>query len=474
MSSIKKVLSVILILALALVAFGGLGGCGSGKPLRVYVEGLCSPYNNEVLAEELSAKLKELKGPAVEFEFLPNDPQEAETTRTRLREEIAAGEGPDVFLIGSASTDGQEQDRLFPLPEKAMEQGVFLALDPYIEKAEFLRPEKVTAGAMAAGINRTGEQVLFPLSDRMPVAIFLKEETDYVPSKDFTWNDMVNDESQIMQAAAALDKVMATIPNGFYFDYPVGEVSLCETFGALADYNTGELLFSEEELLERIDQLLTLEEKHIGEGFEKIPDFFSGNIGYNLVENNDARYMDELIFEKDGAPTLDLRLADDYPVTLVPIYCDDGGIAVTVETYGAVNANTKRPDDAFFLLDMLTDTEVLEELGVFATIFQDSAPVNTEMLMLEHPAPGSPNALVTPICLEDNTLVIPYYLPNNAFAAFDSLREQITCATVSGVLNDLLDAVFYQCYDVHFGRAEGEESALVHEAYQEMIRAVEG
>ena len=115
MSSIKKVLSVILILALALMAFGGLGGCQtqakSDEPLRILVDAVTLD-GEAALEREFTQFMEKMDAPQdYEIEFLPGasletgDDSERQARITQLRTEIMAGEGPDLFLMlgGSGS-----------------------------------------------------------------------------------------------------------------------------------------------------------------------------------------------------------------------------------------------------------------------------------------------------------------------------------------------------------------------------------
>ena len=116
---------------------------------------------------------------------------------TRLRTEIMSGEGPDVFLMrytpysGIDGNDYENTDFLFRYPEKAMETGLFLPLDEYIENnAELAEWDKLTQPVLDAGRNEEGLQII-PLNYTFPLLGYPKSEWEHIPDKKYTWNDML-------------------------------------------------------------------------------------------------------------------------------------------------------------------------------------------------------------------------------------------------------------------------------------------
>ena len=92
------------------------------------------------------------------------DPTLRKTVLQRIRTEIMAGEGPDVFLMRYTpawkfaaggvmiENDYEGTDFLFRYPEKAMETGLFLPLDEYIENnAELGEWDEIVQPVLDAG-----------------------------------------------------------------------------------------------------------------------------------------------------------------------------------------------------------------------------------------------------------------------------------------------------------------------------------
>ena len=99
--------------------------------------------------------VKSLGGPEnVSFEYLPREGTERETALDRVRTEIMSGGGPDMFIIacnGGIDYMAADVEALFRVPEKAMEAGLFLPLDDYIQNAQFMEWNKLNETVMAAG-----------------------------------------------------------------------------------------------------------------------------------------------------------------------------------------------------------------------------------------------------------------------------------------------------------------------------------
>lgn len=49
-------------------------------------------------------------------------------------------------------------------------------------------------------------------------------------------------------------------------------------------------------------------------------------------------------------------LTEQDPLTLVPFYSDDGGNTAVITAFAAVNRNTRRPEDAFKVIDLFMST----------------------------------------------------------------------------------------------------------------------
>ena len=390
----KRTLVILLVAAFLLTV---ISGCASNdySPIRIcvdikdllvltYGDEFTSVQSNEesAAAELFLNSIKDREGPEdVELEFIPATGDERNAVLTRIRTEILSGKGPDVFIVNCVN-DGQI-DALFQSPEAAMELKIFLPLDEYINSAKYMEWDKMTSIVMAAGKNKEGQQLL-PLSYTFPVSIFKREDISTKLPQDATLYDMLDAETNV--AAAALT-------NSFYrhswSDY---------AFGAVVDYENEKLLFTENDLLKwEQAQQSWFDRLESGE-FDDVPNHYS--MSMNVGFNNDAGVQGDAFFS---------QVSQDDEMVFLPMYSTQGGVTATVLSFAGVNRNTKRPDDAFRVLDALFDREVQQYSGIFKILTNmRGIPVHQELMQEEYPVAG-------------------WYMGKKMYQVFCAVRNQITC-----------------------------------------------
>ncbi len=450
MSSIKKVLSVILILALALMSFGGLSGCQiqpkSNEPLRILVDAVASD-GEAALEREFTQFMEKMDVPQdFEIEFLPGasletgDDSERQARITQLRTEIMAGEGPDLFLICR-----NEQHSLFLTPEKNMEQGQFYPLDDLIEKAQYMDWESLTPEVMAGGHSEQYGQCILPISYDLPVACFRKDDLPEAPAGN-SWQDVLADESEFLQVPAAL---IAAVKGTEGRD--LGANFAADTFGPVADYAVSprQLNFTEDELLQRMQAMVEIEQKASANAWG-LPEYFTACISGRW---NDINEMDIYRDHIDGS-------VDKIPLTMVPRYSDDGGVAVEINSYAAINANTKRAEDAFALLDALFSPQALLEMR------QIYSPLATGEALVFEDVFSPDYAKAYRAANKDEKEKMGIYdlgwsFSQENFDEFTRIRRQITCAQFCGDINLQVQYLLDYCLS-----DPDNTEQLVHEYYQ--------
>ena len=130
----------------------------------------------------------------VVIDYLPKSGPERESKLDRLRVEIMAGSGPDVFIM-NCSTWGIDseytpvEEPLILYPEMSMESGLFLPLDEYIENnTRFTDWDKLTQPVLAAGRHERDGQVIVPLAYTLPVLVYKKPDVDLdLTGAFYTW-----------------------------------------------------------------------------------------------------------------------------------------------------------------------------------------------------------------------------------------------------------------------------------------------
>lgn len=422
-------------------------GCKENKssPLRVCVDfgyaipNLLSEAEVERLLETFQDYGQAYGGPVdYELEIVPASGPERDTALDRLRTEIMAGGGPDVFYVANLSQENTGTDGLFPIPEKSMAEGIFLPLDEYIENSsQFTDWDNQIEPIMAAGRTEEG-QVVVPLSYTLPVTFYRRSDVPNTYTADTTWADMLADESGILQAAGTWYHPAAT----FYEDFVGGKGDFLENIlGKLADYEKEELQFTPEDLLERAEEILALKEKEAAGELTAVPKHFQLSLSLNY----------------DGSPqyhewTPIPRYED---LTMVPIYSDDGGATATIVSFAAVNTNTARPADAFFVIDILLSDTI-----------QRSSNVSYKLLLLK--------ALPVQADLgkewDRDYRIRGWGFSEANFEEYCRVREQITNVQFQSLLTQELDDFYGK---LQMAETNGQDPAqLAAEAYAAMERAL--
>ncbi len=449
MSSIKRVLSVILILALALMSFGGLSGCQtqakSDEPICILVDAVSSK-NENAWKRDFTQFMNKMDVPQdYEIEFLPDasletgDSSERDIRIASLRTEIMAGEGPDLFIIFAAG-----EHRLFLTPEKNMALGQFYPLDDFIKKAKYMDWDALTPEVMAGGHSEQYGQVILPISYWLPVACFKKDDLPEAPAGN-SWQDVLTDESGFLQVPNALiEAFKGTEGRDYGFNF-----ADC-TFGPAADYAASprQLNFTEEELLQRMTEIVEIEQKASVNAWG-LPEYFTTRIGTDFANtNSNDVYRDHI----EGSVI-------SKPLTMVPPYSDDGGVAVRITCYAAINANSKRAKDAFALLDAFLSPQAALELDFYSSLASDNVLVFEDALSPDFAAAYSEAHKDDHDRNADHELKWSFNQEN--FDEFTRIRRQITCAQFCGDINLQVEYLLDYCLS-----DPDNMEQLVHETYQ--------
>ena len=379
------------------------------------------------------------------IEFLRNEltgedaQAEREARITQLRTEIMAGEGPDIFLMLGGSG-------LFLTPEKNMALGQFYPLDDFIEEAKYMDWDALTPEVMTGGRSEQYGQVILPMSYSLPVACFKKDDLPEPPAGN-SWQDVLADESGFLQVPAGLIEAGKTQ----FLERDIGMNYAECTFGQVADYASSprQLNFTEEELLQRMQEMVEIEQKASANAWE-LPEYFTTRISLRFNTVNESNTYRTHI---EGS-------LNNIPLTMVPLYCDDGGVTAKITTFAAINANTKRAEDAFALLDAMFSHQAALELDLYVSLAATGAPVFEDMFSPEF-------AKAYREAHKDKTKMTEAYsfgwdsFNQENFDEFDRIRRQITCTQFSGQIPTELWNLLDDCLT----NPENTEQ-LVHETYQ--------
>ncbi|MBP3705173.1 MAG: hypothetical protein J6I98_06530, partial [Clostridia bacterium] len=202
------------------------------------------------------------------------------------------------------------------------------------------------------------------------------------------------------------------------------------TFGQIADYKNDKLLLTEEELLNRIEEMMALENiRFYSEDAEaELPTNWQINLCYGFDQLAKWRgYVPDTPYAEETDTSLP-PLED--PFTIVPMCSDDGGAMATVLTYAAINANTRQPEKAFYVLDYLFGLKSQQSSSIFHLTCTNAMPVHMDLLQEEYPL----------------LYLGTYYLDDGTYEEWREVQEQITGATFSNELYYELESLYFACH----------------------------
>ena len=283
-------------------------------------------------AEEITKTLNKVPGFGEDFiyqiEVLPPlfQKQDRDNIMTRVRTEIMAGKGPDLFLCSHrlyGYDAGPDDMPFFKFPVQAMSNRIFLPLDDYIEEAGNIDWDSMQPVVMEGGRNQEGQQIV-PLSYTFETAIF---DGSYTPEAKFpmTWQQMTEDPDPNIRAASY----------GHMYNI----------IGELADYSKDAPAFTEEELLGWVTKQ------------------------YDIWQTVPKEYRDVKCIMMDQGYLSDLdenfSLGGKEEYTMIPLCNISGGVTANITTFAAINRNARYPDEAFKVIEYLLDPEVQQTSTLF-------------------------------------------------------------------------------------------------------------
>lgn len=367
------------------------------------------------IPDNLSSVLRTVPGNdkdfKVTFEALPRTEPERSNRLTRLRTEMMAGKGPDLFLINlensSIFTENTDSllEPLFPFPEKSMKNRLFLPLDGYMENARFTDFSKFLPELMELGRNDEGQQII-PLTYDFHVGSFNTNYFDIPLEKTGAREDMLHSRSLALE----------------YYAGSLGLMSL-DYFGTPADYYEETLNFTEDELFEQA----MLWNEH----FRKL---WAGE--YKSV-------VDLEYFRMGPVTTMDFNDS----VLIVPARNRDGGVTANMGIIAAINRNASYPDQAFAVIDKIASESVMRDESLYS--WSGGIVANTELSTPEKPLQW-------------------LRMTQEAYDAYRELVDQVTVVKFPTRLEKAVyEGVCLPCIN---GELEDEDDvrAAVHRAYMTM------
>lgn len=436
MKNIRRTGALLLALTLALTLC--LSGCGpkDAGPLRICLDlDLRSTQINRA-AHEFELMLQSLSESdglgEFEIELVPPEGEERMGALTRLHTEIMSGEGPDLFIINS----GWQDDLVFPYPEMAARNGLLLNLDKLMEKSKYTQWDKQVQTILNAGRTDKG-QFLIPLSYQFNMSCFLKEDVSHTPGRDKTWEDMAASGDIIDLASISFDGGSPQKKQS------IGDRTLHNTLGKLADYDNEELLFTADQLKERIHKNLELMDLSDSGKFGDTPTYYQALVGPGFNTGVSSFYVQ--------ADTID----ESTPLTYIPLYSRDGGVAAAVRSYAAISAGSGHKEEAFLVLDYLLGLKSQQGTGFYNQFLAGADtfhgfPMDSRVMSQEYPVQLSDGA-------------IEWSLTPENFEGLCAVRDAITAVNFFDTVTFGLYNLESDCLNIHTGYTEGDIDELIDE-----------
>ena len=341
------VFSKLLCSLLALCLLTGLGVPAFAEEnvtLWLVTEETVSDGMNAVAENLIDAYEKEHKNLTIRMDILPASEKERAACLSDLRQKIAQGQGPDLYLLPTSNvliTDRntgftyQKIEPLFGDVRLSMEDGTFLDIGEFYDKDTDLQKEELNTQVMDAGKLGKARYVL-PLRFDFPVYYAFPQD----------WQKAGMD---IRILREDLEGVMTYLTNQGKPEFACGaEYWSLDAFSEIYDYQDREVELEAEDVREYLEQ------------FQKLETVIGTEVRHrtklSLANAKKVQGMDGELFPLHNASlnrSLDyLAMATvlEKPMELYPLRSEDGDVIATVTYFGAVGADCRNPETAYDFL----------------------------------------------------------------------------------------------------------------------------
>ncbi|MCH5352766.1 MAG: hypothetical protein J1E06_04785, partial [Acutalibacter sp.] len=288
----------------------------------------------------------------IELEIIPGmeaEPVERSAALQRIRAEIMAGRGPDVFICVSNGTFTpfgaelhfrDEDIGLFPYVEKLRESGMFLPLDGMLSNLTLSHVDDLLPQVMSGGKNQAGEQVILPLTFVVPGTIIVGDDLPECDFEGTSWADVLQGDDPVLREQGNWFLQFYDIADETYTHMGNHDSGLFCLYPRIVDFETDSLAFTEGELASLIKDSLAGYRQFVESGTAQ-PCF-----GSIYLSPWDFFWREHYSPEQPNEVT-------DLDFTFFPLRNLEGGSTAVVNAYCAVNAATEREEQALAVIDAL-------------------------------------------------------------------------------------------------------------------------
>lgn len=391
----------------------------------------------------------------IEVEVIPSSAQsgtEREAMLQRIRTEIMTGNGPDVFICCTEDAGGAEVagSRLFPYLSKSISDGLFLPLDEYIDHFQLVDPAELAEPVFAGGKDREGKQAVAPLCYSIPCMVWEQGAVGAQTYSGQTWSNVLSGGDPVLSEQLRWIWPVSTFP---------------EDTTRRDDHGTGlPYIYSD---------LLDYEHKKIGITEERLTALLKDSIPAlrQIVEGEAAAPNWALFFSRFlsmGLFPTPQQSPENTDLSVIPLRNEQGGTTAVVSMYGAVSADTRRPEDAAFVVEYLLSEEYQSKGKVFRIHTSFGEP--TIFININSQAEG--DTLLTPATQESWRAAVEQinrvYFPTPADMELNNMLEEIQRVMRENYGPDTA------LYDFILGDISDEQlKGIVHEYYGKISRLLE-
>ena len=480
----KKFLSLLLcVLVLCIVFSGCERGAESGKVVVCFDIAYGGDWNTTDYREAINSFLGwiddchkylnlGISSEDIEVEIIPGSEEEPAARASalqRVRAELMAGRGPDVFICKTFSDFFQGGDefvpmeggRLFPYVEKIRESGLFLPLEDLLSEFTVTNADDLIPGVLEGGKNQAGEQVILPLAINVPVIMLSGLGYPECEFEGTSWDDVLKGDDPVLRELSIWP--MSYWKGFFQADESYVRVGshgsgLSYLFPQVADFKEERPYLTEEELFQTVRDSFDAYRKTL----EQETDQNSCSVYITDIHTNFAG--DDNFYP---APVKN-------PYTFVPLRNTLGGSTAAATAYCAVNAYTKQKDRARDVLDALL-SESHQKGGKLYQFF-DGMPVNRNLSGLDssgvytsgHLFPAKPFRDWQRIC--DDINIVRFLSPLDT--ELNAMMEEIEDAMYT-YRNPYSDIIQRNGDFINYTISDEELKTIISKHYQAMQRLLD-
>lgn len=329
-------------------------------------------YQLRTIAEQFQT---ENAGISIRIDILPTDAEQRQSRLEEIRNQIAVGSGPDIYLLPvdthlvTESENGfayHQVEPLFQNVDLAIRNGVFLDIQNNYEQDDALDKDSLQSTVMDAGVVDGGRYVL-PLRYNVPIVYAFAE-------------DLVNTGFELTPNQPIDAWIQCLIQLGNPLLACGGEYRSFNAFSNLFDYDTRSIVLDKDDLQQYLDKLIRLESLI---GTEQ--DHRNRQWLFNYVHGA-AKQFPVQINQLDSVLTYAaIAKTEHKTLWMEPVHSVDGDVIASVTYYGSIGANCTSPEMAYrFLRTFLLETWQWEVYRGEATrrqypgLVEQSWPVRTK------------------------------------------------------------------------------------------------